>query len=67
METLEELAKFRAELVEELARHTYRLTAYSDDRLAKVVALKGALDAVDFILANKIEKPEAGDPSLMFI
>lgn len=64
METLEELAEFRAELVEELARHTYRLTAYSDERLAKVANLKAALDAVDFILANDIAPPAPVDPSL---
>lgn len=65
METREELTAMRAELVERLATETYRISAYNDEKLAKVANIKAAIDAIDYVLEHDIQVPPSGDPSLM--
>lgn len=66
MNTIEELKEFREELVEQRLVEVFRLTAYQDDKLAKVAHIQVAIDAIDAVIA-KGDLPPESEPTVMVI
>lgn len=66
MNTIDELKEFREELAERRLVEVFRLTAYQDDRLAKVANIQASLDAIDAVIA-KGDLPPESDPRIMVL
>ena len=57
-----ELLEMRNELRDRLAMETRWISAYNDDRLAKIAGILAGIAAIDMVIEHELDAPESSGP-----